>query len=140
MFKTKIIPIPIYNGFFSLIVTDDVKKLNKALPGLDHEAEADIYAHAFDHAGKLRKTKKGAKWRARTTTIILNVNDPISSMTHGFIAHEIEHVKDYIFQYVNIGNAELEPQAYLVGWLTDQVYKWLAEMGELKKIKLTTLK
>ena len=124
MHKERHITIPIYRGEFMLIISNKPKKIEKLIPNSNYEDADAIYAHAWKHGG-------GNKF-----AIVLNLKNDTSNIHHGVIAHEVEHIKNMLFEQRDIGtdSRDDEAQAYFVEWLTDIVYGWLNEMGVMKYI------
>lgn len=51
--------------------------------------------------------------------------DPI---TRGLVAHEAYHVCDYVFELISEYNHyNTESKAYLIGWLVDEIHKFLEQ-------------
>lgn len=108
--------MPLYPYKFQVIITNDKDKLNKIIPDFD-----DIYATSCDWNNKGK----------RCFSIVLNFNNKRTKLSHGVIAHESVHIVNFVFD--NIGAKQDfnndEPYAYLVGWVTDQVYKFMYKKG-----------
>lgn len=122
-FQLKDIDIPLYKGVFVPVITNDRKKLSKLLPDFDFEL---LFAHAlFEN----RKEREGYY-------LVLNFNNQDGKITHGVIAHEAIHIVDMLS--ANRGFLEVgadEPRGYLMEWLTNEVYKFINEVGFNKKVK-----
>ena len=52
---------------------------------------------------------------------------------HGTIAHESVHIAHFIMTYSGLVKSlnNDEAEAYLVGWITDQVYKFMKETNNI---------
>lgn len=108
--------MPLYPYTFQIVITNDNDKLDKILTGFD-----DVYATSCDwkHKGK------------RCFSIVLNFNNKKTKLTHGVIAHESVHIANYTFDSIGAKQDfnNDEPYAYLVGWVTDEVYKFMNKKG-----------
>lgn len=110
------IEVPIFKGYFELFITDDVNKiLDKHQHFVDFDLNKGFYANAFK-----TKSVEGC------VLYLITINK--KDLTHGIIAHEIEHIKNMIFFDCEIvPDSEYdEEDAYLIEWLTDQVYTWIS--------------
>lgn len=111
--KIKAINVPLYRGELVIIITNSVKHLKKYIPDW---TDKEIYASTYY---ALYKDKTQGYY------IILNFKSPYRKIQHGTIAHESVHAAHFIMKHrgltVDIDNDEAE--AYLVEWITDQVYK-----------------
>lgn len=130
MHKVKKISVPLYRGQFMLIVSDEPNKVNNLINQPRSYANKDsMYASAwlFGYGKKQRQT----------FAILLNFNNIDSNIHYGTIAHEVEHIKNMIFEErgAKTDPDDDETQAYLVEWITDKVYEWLKEMNMIKHIK-----
>jgi len=116
--KIKSLNIPLYRGKFIVVITKSPAKIKKYIPDFDDE---NIYAHSY-YANY--KKKQGFY-------IILNFKSQFGKVNHGTIAHEAVHTAHFIMKSRGIieGFDNDEAEAYLVEWITDQVYKFI------KKIK-----
>lgn len=118
--------VPIYRGQLMLIVDNDPEKIRKHIPSFNRTKES-LYAHTwmFGHGKDGRQT----------FCIILNFNAS-RPIYPGVIAHEVEHVKNMIFaeRGAETNPNDDETQAYLVEWITDEIYAWLKEMKMINKI------
>lgn len=114
--KKSIINIPIYDYRLHVIVTSDIEEVNKKY-NLNYSNFKGLC---------LRHTKR------RLLSIIFNNKKGIN---FGTIAHEIVHVKNYIFYECGYNNdvSNDEAEAYFVGWLTNKVVTTLKKMGEFDK-------
>lgn len=102
--------IPIYFGYLIIVFTDDIQKVSdKYQLGLNDQ---DYSAFV-----KEKSTKRGVS----RYFIIFNK----SEVTHSIIAHEVVHCAHWIFsdRCVKADLLNDEPLAYLVGWITNRVYK-----------------
>ena len=104
--KIKTLTIPIYNSKLTIILTNDLKEveLKYKCDSLENYsavvlAKRSNYVVAFNNSENIEKT----------------------------IAHEVVHLKNYIFKdcgvLLDIDNDESE--AYLTGWLFETIYKFI---------------
>lgn len=110
----KNVQVPLYHQYIQIIICDDVEKeidqINKKYP-------ANI--NNLDFAGY-------AEGRGKHNLIVLNkkyLTDEAFAIST--IAHEAFHVSCFIMKRVGI-NPDVnndEAQAYLLSWITEQVYK-----------------
>ncbi len=110
--------VPLYRGYFIIILSNSVKKVKKYIPSF---ADDYIYASAYFHEFK----KKNAFF------IILNFNNKFRKIHHGTITHESIHTSHFILKHVDIKeNYENdEAETYLAEWITDEVYKFIKQNG-----------
>ncbi|WP_374440543.1 hypothetical protein [Epilithonimonas sp.] len=106
--KTKKINIPIYYGTLILIKDEDFTAVNKKY---NHNIPESYGAVSFEN-----KEAKNFEY------VVVMVNTNIS-----LIAHEAVHICNFIFKNVGIelDRNNDEPQAYLVGWIVDEIEKFL---------------
>jgi hypothetical protein len=111
-YHEKRITIPVYGFRLRIIFSNDVAKLNKHnLNG----GEDNVFAHVLDNTLPI--------------VLVLNFWDK-TKMNHGVIAHECVHIAHEVFR--NIGQSltyHNEPYAYLIEWLTNQVYDFMKKKG-----------
>lgn len=116
MFLRKSIKVPLYVGYFNIVITDSVSEYKKVFT--DDYLVDTVYGHSI-----MTRTHKSENlvW-----AMVLNfkANDPI---THGVIAHEALHIAAFILDYVgqNFDHHNHECFTYLIHWITDEVYKFL---------------
>ena len=111
--KIKAVNVPLYRGKLVVIITSSVKQLKKYIPDwTDKEIYASTYYAPY-------------KEKQQGYYIILNFKGTYRKIQHGTIAHESTHAAHFIMKHNGlIGDlVDDEAQAYLVGWITDQVYK-----------------
>ena len=113
----KIIKIPIYKGQLVLVLTNDNKKINKKVP--DFKEKTELYGHALN-----MMYEKEASY-----IIVLNSKHTHSRMTVGVMAREAVYIADFIFANCGITHDldNDEPLAYLVQWITDELYEFYKE-------------
>jgi hypothetical protein len=107
--KSKTIDIPIYNCDLTIIFTKD---LNTVVKKYKLEGNwGEFGALTFEDKSKFR-----------SYVVAFTDANHLSN-----IAHEIVHIKNYIFLGIN-AKVDLhndEPEAYLTGWLFDQINNFL---------------
>lgn len=115
LYKT-ITKIPIYGGNLIVIFSNSVGKVKEMLSDFKGSS---VYAHAY-HGGFKGKN---------SYFVIINpeIQEKDKLGFHGSIAHESLHVVNFLFSHIGeIHSTEHdEPQAYLLGWVVEQVYKIL---------------
>ena len=99
--------------------TDDEFKKSLLKVGKLKEVEADegMFAMAENHKGRTLHLDGGQ-------TIIRIPTQIKTAEQHGTLAHEIFHAVEFLFRRLNT-NLTLdsdEPYAYLIGYLTEQIY------------------
>lgn len=109
MFTSRI-DIPIYFGYLNIVFADDLQAASdKFKLSLDNKSYA-----AFVES---KKDKKGLAeyW------MVFDMKE----LDHTIVAHETVHCANWIFHDINAKPDLIndEPYAYLVGWITKQVYK-----------------
>jgi len=109
--RTKRITIPIYFGYLQLVIAKDFTKAAKAVK---YKTDLDLSLYgAFVYADH---NKKGI-------AVYTAFFKPDAS--HSSIAHEVVHLVNHVFldRGMKLDRLNDEPQAYLTGWFTDQIYK-----------------
>jgi hypothetical protein len=106
------INIPIYFGYLRIIIAKDFAK---AANKIKYETPLDLSLFgAFVYAEHTKKKKY---------TLYTCFFKP--DATHSSIAHEVVHLVNSIYhdRGMKLDVLEDEPQAYLTGWVTEQIYK-----------------
>jgi len=118
-YEEKRIKIPIYNQYLSLVITN-----KKDISG------RETYAHTYYDEGREQQLDS-------VLYLYINPFYKKQNITQGVIAHEAVHVVNRLFHHLGIYTEELndEHQAYLVGWVVDEMNKFLKELKLNKKIK-----
>lgn len=119
MIYIKTIGIPIYDGYINIVLADDINE-------------------AIEHYGLGEKDCSCAfVMPDRKTKGIYWVVFGLKKLSHNTIAHEIVHLVNLIFldRGIKPDLKNDEPQAYLTGWLTDKMYKFIGAKIDLKNIK-----
>jgi len=118
MYKKKVVKVPLYFTQLVILLSDDIERIRKELPPMEEEEE--VFAHCLYHHIK----DKSAIF------ILLNPKHKYwEDRMHGIIAHEVLHASCFVFYKAGISpdvNND-EPQAYLVEWMTQEVYKVIDE-------------
>lgn len=110
--------IPIYRGKLVIILSNSTQKVKKLIPEL---LGSSVYAHTINQ-----------NWHGVDGYIIvLNFDNQARHIFPGTITHEAIHCahflargRDIIADFEND-----EPIAYLVEWITDEVYKFVYKKG-----------
>ena len=109
----KAVEVPIYRGYFVIILTNSQKKVVKYLP----EFKGRVYAHSWF-----------ATYRGQQGFyIVLNFDNEVRKIKHGVITHEAIHTAHFIATERGIEPdfSNDEAIAYLGEWITDSVYKFI---------------
>lgn len=112
--EIKALNIPLYRGKFIIIITDSTKKVKKYIPSFP-----DDFIYASSYYANYKKQQG--------FYIILNFKSPYRKIKHGIIAHEAVHTAHFIMKDRGIIDSfdNDEANAYLVEWVTDQIYKFI---------------
>ena len=107
--------IPIYFGYFRIVITKDFDKAAKKLK-IDTKGFDVTKFSSFVHNDF---TKNGI---ARHTVFINRKN-----VDAGIIAHESVHLVNAVFidSHIQLDRHNDEPQAYLTGWFVSEIHKAL---------------
>ena len=107
-FKKKL-QIPVYTGKLGFVFTNKLSKYP--------DFEDDLYACSL------------YKGERRHITFYIYINFwGLNIIDHGTIAHEVSHTTDNIMNYHHIIKSEIdESSAYLTGWITNEIYKFIKE-------------
>ena len=113
----KKVPIPIYTGNLVLVFTNQSNKLPIEMQDLGD----DLFACSFHGEKQFKPIGK--------TRFNIYINFwYFTHITHGDIAHEVVHTIDTIAKYHGIKRSKVnEPVAYLAGWITNEIYKFIKE-------------
>ncbi len=124
-YKIKTVIIPIYTGCLDLIITNDVKKLNKRSGFFNDDF---VFAHALSYP------IKGVHY----DSIVINLHHKNCYIRHSHIAHEALHVTHFIMERHGIEQDfnNPEPENYLMGWVIDEFYRFIKDLKLEKRIKL----
>jgi len=113
-FYKKEIKIPLYEGKFIIILSNDVDNLKKYIPKFER---TEIYASTWL-----------LDWRERRgIAIILNFDNSLDKIRNGTITHEAIHFSHFVAEEAGFepSFSNDEPIAYLAGWATDNIYKFM---------------
>lgn len=107
------ISIPIYCGYLRIVVNEDLYEAAKAV-GVDDEG------NELNDFGAFVTTSKIGPHSCFNVFFRPNV-------CHMLIAHEVVHLVNaiYVERHIKLDVLNDEPQAYLTGWITEQIYKTL---------------
>ena len=107
-------PVPLYRGSLVVVLTNSTNDLKKYIPPWKDEI---IYASAWLYTFK----KKQGYF------IILNFDNKYRKIKNGTITHEALHAAHFILndRGIKASHKHDEALAYLVEWITDQVYKFV---------------
>lgn len=107
--KSKEVPIPIYFGKLIIILTNDWKEVDRAYNTKIDENLYDAVVFEIKDKDEYIVAIKKIKWSV--------------------IAHEVVHIVNAIFLScgVELDRHNDEPQAYLTGWLINEIDKFLEE-------------
>ncbi len=106
--KSKTIDIPIYSGKLTMILGNDLSYIEKKYKTTLLESFGAV------------TLKDESKYKHYI--VAFTDKEHLSN-----IAHEIVHIKNYIFLdcAMELDRYNDEPEAYLTGWLFDEIYKFL---------------
>jgi len=112
--RTKRIPIPIYFGQLQIVITDNFTEASKKMK-VDH---GDVDPDSVGAFVNVSSHGNGLDF----FTVFFKPD-----ASHGLIAHEVVHLVNGIYseRHMELDKQNDEPQAYLTGWITDQIYKAL---------------
>jgi hypothetical protein len=113
--------VPIYGGMLVIMITNDIKRVNKYL----HDFEPnELFAHACYNNFR----------GMQGFFVILNPLNPNGTISPGVVAHEATHISSYIAKergfVADFDNDE--PIAYLVQYIADRAWDYLERI----KLKL----
>ena len=140
--KKKLIRLPIYEQNVMFLLTDKVEDINKITVYDKIERESFLAMTINDNIKK--KNHKGNTVENYCIIIALNPESIYKRLTMGDLAHEVNHAVDYLYERIGepieCGNGE--PQAYLTGYIMNELCKFLnipiyvdEYVGEVKKNK-----
>jgi hypothetical protein len=115
-FYKKVVKIPIYNGNFIIIFSNDPNKISRVI-NTNPSSLGQIYAMTF-HNFIYQKYE--------SFCVCFNFWD-LNDITMGTIVHEVTHAGNRV-----LANREVipdwendEPECYLKGWMADEVYAFM---------------
>jgi hypothetical protein len=125
MFVRKSIKVPLYSGYFDIIVMDETNKFDNLY--LDKFNREEVFGHSIQT--RLIKTK------ITHFVMVLNFNSNYP-ITHGIISHESLHITSFILDHIgqDFYHNNHEDFSYLIQWITDQVYIFLEQKNFKVKI------
>jgi len=132
--KIKEIEIPFYKGILAFCIGNENEKITDYF-NLENLLPKNIFAHAF-YTYKNYKIKN-----TRTFLIVLNFKNE-TSITHGIITHEINHIGNMILYESDIkpNYDNDEAETCLKEWIANELYYFLNKINMLKKIKIGQIK
>ena len=121
MILRKKVDIPIYHGLLIIIFTDDFDAVIKK-----HKIPMDQDRHYNAFVWGTRSKKGLGKY-----LMVFNIQP-----THTTMGHEVTHAVNWLFldRGIEIDLKNDEPQAYMAGWITQQIYKAAKKL----KVKIIT--
>ncbi len=122
--KTKVessidsVDIPLYPGYFTLILSDDVLFVDDFCEGERVVDTGVIFGETF--------TIYNHKSKERHFGVCLNFNHNYK-ITHGVIGHEAYHIVNLLTQFIGakIDTDNDETEALLIEWIVDTIYNFL---------------
>ena len=125
--RIKKLTIPIYDYRLTLIESNEPAKIEKYFRNMEYEfSRHELYAHAIDHI----RFEKGERWLC--VYLVLNRKNKWKPMSHSTIAHECNHIADYIFEQIGAHRFNDEPHNYLVHFLVKTVNDFFGIKDEIK--------
>ena len=119
-FFRKVIKIPMYSGNFIILFSNDIKKVCKTV-NIKEEFIDELYGHTFHNF---------LYGGYESFCICLNFwsDEPI---TTGTIIHEVTHAGNRLLMSRDFKedwmNDEAEAEAYLKGWMADEIEKFMRQ-------------
>lgn len=124
--RIKKLKIPIYDYRLTIIESSDPEEMEKYFRNMKLKFDrSELYAHAFDHI----RIEKGEKWIC--VYLVFNRKNKWTKMSHSTIAHEAEHIANYIFENIGAEHFDDEPHNYLTGYLVKIVNEFFGIKDEL---------
>lgn len=118
------VKVPLYRGYFHIVLTDSVKDYNSNYND-DYISESDyIFGHSIFTEEVDSDSNDGCY------VMVLNLWAD-KRITHGIIAHEALHITNFILNHVgsNFDDDNHEHYAYLLEWVVGVVYDFLRDEG-----------
>jgi len=125
--RIKKLKIPIYNYRFTLIESSDAEEMERYFRNMKLKfSRRELYAHAIDHI----RIEKGENWLC--VYLVLNRKNKFNKMSHSTIAHEAEHIADFIFDQIGCAHFDDEPHNYLTEYIVKTTNEFLGIKDEIK--------
>ena len=125
--RIKKLKIPIYNYRLTLIESSDSKELEEYFYKMKFKfVRSELYAHAIDHI----RIEKGERWLC--VYLVFNRKNEFTKLSHSTIAHECEHIADFIFETIGVDHYNDEPHCYLVEYLVKATNEFLGIKDDIK--------
>jgi hypothetical protein len=121
--------VEVYNDIWlDIVISDDVKRINKEFKGKEKEWYAMVFRHNF-------KEKPLDELKKRSVVVVLNPNHTHGVIDEGVILHEVVHLKNKIFKTHGVINSRDndEHEAYFTEYLYRTVKKFYDEVMETEK-------
>ncbi len=121
--KTK---IPIYKTPLILIESNNLAKVKTYFKKIDYVFEDDsIFGHTIQHY-LIKENKK-----YNCIYVLFNRKNDYSKLKHSIIAHECNHIANFVFEYIGADSYSDEPYTYLVEYLVKEICNFLEIKDEL---------
>jgi hypothetical protein len=121
--------VEVYNDIWlDVVISDDVKAINKEFKGREEEWYAMVFRHNFrENLDELKK---------RSVVVVLNPKHKYGVIDDGVILHEAVHIKNKIFETHGVKNdvKNDEHEAYFVEYLyrtIKEYYDWVLKQEGL---------
>ncbi len=125
--RTKKVKIPLYGYRLILIESSDPIEIEEYFHKIKLKfVRSDIYAHAVDHI----TFEKGERWIC--VYLVFNRKNKWEKMSHSTIAHECNHITNYIFDNIGAEHYADEPHCYLLQWLVKTTNEFLGIKDDIK--------
>jgi hypothetical protein len=118
-FYKKAIHIPLYDGFFIIIFSNDLNRVCK-LTDSNPENTGYLYGNFFT----------GFKYRGfQAFAVVYNFWRPTAKITLGVLVHEINHAANKLLgcRDIDADYNNDEAESYLKTWMGDEVQKFMKE-------------
>lgn len=118
MMKITKIPVPIYYGTLRIVICDDFKEASRILNVYHGNVDPDTCGAFVD----VYSNGIGLEY----FSVFFKPN-----VDHNLIAHEVVHLVNGIYKArgIRLSRSNDENQAYLTGWITEQIYKTVNKYG-----------
>ena len=127
----KKLDVPLFPATIVLIVGSDNKAICKKFPALATYLPSSKELFGFSAWSYLDSKHKGKSLAINAFYLILN-DDSLFDITPGVVAHEANHIKDFILEYVGETSNPPETSSYLIQWIVDETTKFLENVRKKK--------
>ena len=125
--RTKKIKIPIYDYRLTLIEADNSREMEEYFHKTKLKfVQSELYAHAIDHL----RIENGERWLY--VYLVFNRKNKWMKMSHSAIAHECNHITNYIYDNIGAEHYADEPHCYLLQWLVKTTNEFLGIKDDIK--------